>query len=115
MATIDSVRRKVQKAYKKLHNWRRVGDELGISEGLAWRLANEDGYEPKDPHIRVRLGLPALAPAPVCGRCGEVHVAKRCTRRGFAVRPYRSLWDWPVDELKRAMEKREEWDTDERG
>lgn len=38
------------------------------------------GYDPVDPHIRAVLGLPILAPAPVCPTCGIVHPG-RCTVR----------------------------------
>lgn len=36
-------------------------------------------YEPKRPEWRRILGLPSFAPAPVCPKCGVVHVTKRCT------------------------------------
>ena len=38
------------------------------------------GIEPRDPHKRLRLGLPALGSAPVCAKCGELHVTRRCTK-----------------------------------
>jgi hypothetical protein len=78
MTQLDTVARKVRKLYQKLHNWRAVGAELGITCGMAYRVAH--GYEPKEARIRYRLGLPALAPAPVCRRCGEVHTTQRCTK-----------------------------------
>lgn len=101
-----AVRQRLAEAYRRLKNWRAVGREFGISEGMAWRLVNEAGYEPKDAHIRVRLGLPALMPAPVCGRCGEVHVAKRCLRERTA---RAGRWrDMPVEAVRRAILEREE-------
>ena len=36
------------------------------------------GKEPRNAAIRDTLGLPVLAPAPVCPACGIVHVAMRC-------------------------------------
>ncbi len=48
-------------------------------------------YEPRDPHIRAALNLPALAPAPVCPRCGMVHVAKRCMSQQERPRPRRAI------------------------
>ena len=88
MRSLDSVRRDARRRYGELQNWRKVGAAMGISEGMAWRLANEEGYEPKDAHIRVHLGLPALVPAPACVRCGEVHVTKRCVKRRKILRLY---------------------------
>ena len=38
------------------------------------------GIEPRTPAKRLRLGLPALASAPVCAKCGELHVTQRCTK-----------------------------------
>lgn len=104
MARFEAVRRKVEKCYGELRNWRRVGAELGISGGMAYRIA-VDGYEPREAQIRVRLGLAAMAEAPVCERCGVVHVSKRCTgkrRRG------RDLWELEADVLRMMLERREE-------
>jgi len=42
-----------------LGTWRAVGLELGVSSGMAWRVANE-GYEPKNPEIRKKLGFPQI-------------------------------------------------------
>jgi hypothetical protein len=80
MTRLDTIRHKIKKAYRKRHNWRDVGAEFGITGGMAYRIAM-DGYEPKRASIRVKLGLPAFLPAPVCPKCGVVHVAKRCTAR----------------------------------
>ena len=38
---------------------------------MAWRIAKERGYEPRDPHLRARLGLPALVSVAPCEKCGE--------------------------------------------
>ncbi len=75
---IDELRLKINALYKKLHTWQLVGDELKINKGLAYRIAKTD-YEPHEPHLRELLDLPILMPAPVCPRCGVVHVTKRCT------------------------------------
>ena len=105
MASLGSVRRKIKKAYKEAQNWRVVAEQFGITVAMAWRIANQD-YEPKDPKIRVKLGLSALAPAPVCERCGEVHVSKRCTSRQ---RKHRDLFAMDVNELRKALINRKEW------
>jgi hypothetical protein len=91
MTTFKVLQAKVKKTYKRRKTWSKVGQEFGINKGLAYRIAQ--GYEPKTAHVRVQLGLPALAPAPVCSRCGKVHVTRRCTEMGrtpkdlFAYKP----------------------------
>jgi len=96
----------VKKAYKRLKNWRAVGAEMGITGGMAYRIA-VDGHEPKEAKIRLQLGLPAMGAAPVCELCGEVHVTARCTKVK-AVRHYRDLWDMPVGELRKRLSGRED-------
>ena len=51
---------------------------LPITRVIIWRLVNDFDYEPQRTDIRLALGLPALAPAPVCPVHGIVHVAHRC-------------------------------------
>lgn len=106
MTTISILRRKLNQSHQKLQRggWRLVGAEFGISGGMAYRIA-VDGYEPKEPHIRLKLGLPALAPAPVCVKCGQVHTTKRCTNQP---RRYRRLDDYPVDMLREMLANRQE-------
>lgn len=60
------------------------------------------GREPKKAAVRHALGLPALAPAPVCPVHGVVHTG-RCPRPKAT--PKR-LWDWPVRALARALRER---------
>lgn len=86
-------------------NWRQVGSIYRITGGMAYRIAKEKGYEPKDAHIRYVLGLPALLPTPVCEHCGEVHVSRRCPHRPKPVRRWRDL---PALALRWALENREE-------
>ncbi len=71
-ADFQILRTTIQAAYSRLNNWRKVAAEFGLTSGLAYRIA-VDGYEPKEPHIRTLLGLPAYALAQVCPKCGEVH------------------------------------------
>ena len=106
MNTIDMIRHDLEDAYKELKNWRKVGDEFGISEGMAWRIVNE-GYEPKEVEIRMVLGLPALAMAPVCPYCGVVHVSKRCPSK-MRRRRYRKLSDMSDEEILWSFENRVE-------
>ncbi len=88
--------------------WREVGNEFGLPARTAWRIAERD-YVIKDGPTRARLGLTSLVPVPACPKCGVVHVRKRCPNGGGSkTRLYKSLWDWPVEELRRAFEYREE-------
>jgi len=85
----------------ELGSWRAVGERLGVSGGMAYRVAMR-GYEPKAPNIRRSLSLPVLSdllpPAtivmgsPVTCRCGRVFVGKWGTRRRMCpvCRPGRS-------------------------
>lgn len=103
MSKIEQLCHEMQKAHQR-SSWREIGKQYGISGGLAYRIAH--GYEPKDLFIRHRLGLPAYALAPVCPRCSEVHVTRRCTRHR---RAYRALIDMPVDVLSWKVEHREDY------
>lgn len=89
--------------YGVLQDWKAVAREIGVSSGMAYRVAMTD-YDPKDNAIRECLGLPAMAPVSVCPTCGVVHVKKcpqapkkprapRCNRRrALAVRLLGELW-----------------------
>lgn len=105
MRTIDDVRQEIQKAYTESQSWRVVARAFGISTGTAWRIVN-DGYDPKDPEDRERLGLPVLALAPTCPKCKVVHVAARCPGHAQHALPARYR-DWPVAALRYALEHRE--------
>jgi hypothetical protein len=58
-------------------------------KGIPWgTLANvAAGREPKDAHTRMILGLPAMELAPVCLKCGQVHVTKRCMKKNGEPKP----------------------------
>lgn len=96
--TIPELQKTLRKAYKRLNNWRAVGKDYGITGGMAYRIAH--GYEPKDPRIRTTLHLPALVPAPVCPRCGVVHVSKRCTQKRSLPEPWESAVQWLAEREK---------------
>src|SRR5690349_10769259 len=54
----------------------------GFPGGPAGTLcAIAKGREPHKGTIRAALGLPVLAPAPVCIYCGVPHTTKRCTAK----------------------------------
>jgi len=60
---------------------------------------------PEDPVIRYALGLPAMRPAPVCPRCGRVHVRRSCPD---APRHYRDFLSMPKTLIVQMFENREE-------
>ncbi len=43
--------------HREYQSWRKVAAVYGISVGMAFRVAKQ-GYEPKDPEIRRKLGFP---------------------------------------------------------
>lgn len=103
-ATHQELQNAIRAAYKAQGAWRKVGRQFGITPAMAWRIVNQ-GYDPKTPEIRHRLGLPALIPTPPCGKCGAVHVSKRCTAKP---REYRDLFAMPPEELLRRLNERSE-------
>jgi len=54
--------------------------EYRIPLGTLSRIDHDPNYAPHKPVILKALGLPALAPAPVCPACGVIHL-RRCPRR----------------------------------
>ncbi len=89
-------------------SWQSIGDFYGVNKGLAWKVANTD-YEPISPHLRLALGLPITAPAPVCQIHGIVHTKKcRAATPTRTLSDYRDLFAAPVGVLLSALENREE-------
>ena len=104
MTSLGDIAHELKNAYRRLGGWRLVGRAYGISAGMAYRIAKQR-YEPKDPHIRVRLGLPARVEVSACPHCGDVHIKRGCS----LVRPrHRDLFGMPIDELSKALHNREE-------
>ena len=52
--------------------------EYRIPLGTLSRIDHDPNYAPHKPAVLKALGLPALAAAPVCPKCGIVPLAKRC-------------------------------------
>ena len=105
MTDLGSVRRALKKAYQEAAGaggWREVGKRFGISPGMAWRIVKQK-YEPKDPKIRVRMGLPTRVEVSACPMCGEVHVKKHCPK---TVVRHKDMLAMDPDELKRRLEDR---------
>ena len=74
---VDNDRIRVYGAYRRLGTWRAVGEEFKVKPQTAYRFVIL-GRLPRLAKDRAALGLPALASAPVCARCGVVPLAKRC-------------------------------------
>jgi hypothetical protein len=103
VTTPNAIRKALLRDYDLLGTWEKVGQKWGMNKGLAFMIAKRN-YEPKDPHLRHKLGLAALIPALACPKCGEVHVKKRCPRKS-APKHWR---DWPDERIRWALENREE-------
>jgi hypothetical protein len=70
--------------------WRAIAKNfVGVKPGTLCRIAHDLAYEPRDPAIRQRLGLPTLPRmvlTPACKKCGEAHPPKRCTKRAAPIK-----------------------------
>ena len=54
----NAIVKRLTSLHRSYGSWREVAAQIGISPAMAWRLVNEPEYEPKDPEIRRKLGLP---------------------------------------------------------
>lgn len=63
-----------------------------------------DGKFPRSPAKRFALKLPALAPAPVCPKCGIVHVTKRCPAHRNPSPNWHYLFGMTNEELERRLQ-----------
>lgn len=78
--TVEEVITTVRKQYLEKKSLRRVAKEDyqgRVTFGDVQRMIK--GIEPLKPQVRLAFGLQPMAPAPICLRCGEVHVTKKCT------------------------------------
>ena len=90
--TLDTVRSEITRQRDSDLKWREVGNTFpGVPLGTLCRIYKDSTYIPHKPEIIKSLGLPITAPAPVCPKCGGVHVTKRCTANKPAPRKRR---DW---------------------
>jgi hypothetical protein len=90
LQTLESLAAHLADRKRELGRWQAVADEIGVSVGTCVRVAN--GYEPKRPELRRRLGLPIMAAVPCCYDCGGIHISKRCPVR--PVSPYSDAATW---------------------
>jgi len=79
--TLNNDRKRLWGDYRHLGTWRAFGAKFGVSPNIAYRYVVK-GKEPRSSHDRRALGLPVTAPAPVCLRCGVVHLRK-CRARNM--------------------------------
>lgn len=78
--TKEEVIQTLARQYMEFQSLRRVARECyggRVTYGDVDRML--DGIEPVKPEKRAAFGLSVLMPAPVCVKCGKVHVTKRCT------------------------------------
>jgi hypothetical protein len=52
----------VLRAYRRLGNWRKVGEKYNVYHTYAWDLALH-GVVPSNPEVRYKLGLPRVLPS----------------------------------------------------
>jgi len=89
----------------RLGSWGAVANKLELPKGTLNAIANGE-FDPtgeRNPRLITALGWPTLKPAPVCPKCGEVHVTKRCTKKRVN---HRDLYAMDEDDLRRALENR---------
>lgn len=65
------------RAIARILNERAGSGKRTITHRTVQRILS--GQEPREPNLRDALGLPCYAPAPICSKCGTVHVTKKCT------------------------------------
>lgn len=69
---------------------RGLAKKYGVSHGVIQRIMT--GIEPKSHTIRAKLNLsPLIGHAPLCPKCGQMHIAKRCIAKKIKP-PWRRIW-----------------------
>lgn len=92
------------KALKQNHTYAYLSKKYGVNNYYLWNIINVRGYRPPD-KVLLKLGCTVTKPAPVCRKCGAVHVTTRCTAKA---RQYRDLWAMPTKVLRWKLENRKE-------
>jgi hypothetical protein len=98
--TTPQIRKALHSRRLKNKTWREKAEACNIFKangdpdpGMAWRLANEPAYEPRDLTTRIRLGMSPICPT--------------CHRRLPHTHPTLRRWiDLPDDELAAALANR---------
>ena len=96
---LGTLARLLRKTHKKTRSWASAGRAFGISKPMAFRIAN-NGYDPADPQLRIRLGLPPR-PCPTCHRILPVSGVTQKVHR-------RRIQDLADAELLEALNNRSE-------
>lgn len=105
---MDSLDKKVMAKLRELKSgtWKALADSLGHNQGLLWNVVN--GKKSAPASLIVTLGLtPRMAPAPVCRKCGAVHVRVTCPNTRNMRPRYRRLSDMPPEVLAWKIQNRE--------
>src|SRR3990167_9978334 len=77
------------RAEKPLSTYTILEEEYGVNRYYLWHIINTDNYDPPD-RIKEKLGIQIFKPAPICLKCGNVHVTKKCmANNGNGHRPRR--------------------------
>jgi hypothetical protein len=74
MNSMSKFRHKLQKE-KQAHTYDILAYHYDVNKYYLWKIINDENYYPPN-KVCLLLGLPALAPAPVCGVCGDVHTKR---------------------------------------
>ena len=90
--TLDEFRALLE-LLKKQFSYKHLEDEMGVNRYYLWKILNDETYRPT-PRISHILGIKLYREAPVCSKCGEVHVTKICTKN----RKPRTNWRGDADQ-----------------
>ncbi len=106
--TPDIVQDELKALHRQYKSWRVIQARFHpkVPFGTLSSIA-KDGVVPKKWHAY--FGLQIYKEAPACPKCGVVHTMKRCPNGRTRKSAWRSLWDWPADLLRWALEHREEF------
>jgi len=74
-------------------NMRQFAQNYGIPHGTLWRFINDPGYEPRDPALRAKLGLPIRIEVDAdlcsCGRAFPKRAGRKWCGKACSCREYR--------------------------
>lgn len=82
----------------------RLSEKYGVNPYYLWNIINSPGYKPPA-RICAILGIKFYLPAPICRKCGGVHVTKYCTANR---KPWRD-WHYHFGMTDDLLEKRLNW------
>lgn len=79
MDSYAELQRRTMRLKSQNRTWEDVGESIGVSGAMAWKIANGKG----DSNVaRHHFQLPPrVVEVPPCAACGEVHTLKRCNKK----------------------------------